>query len=470
MEPRFVSSMFVAPKKGGGQRPVINLKGLNNYLEYSTFKMEGIHMLRDLLRKRRLYVGIGPQGCLFHGFSLVTLPKIIKISVEENNVGICVPLRCLCQCSKSLYQNNETSGGLVAQNGGKANSPSGRHLNHGRDQTSCSSTYPISFQHSGKSRLCGELREVSHDSIPFDGIPGFPIGFHNYVSSFTRRKSSQDTTRVPEVLNSILPGIAQAYKVDRVAQQLHSRFLSSPPPSPPLTKRKESTFLLSNKLRKWNAPISSSTRRPNMVERQFAGLERQGLGKWGPRDGRRPTGMGSCLQWSTNGMSLDSFRKTTPHQLLRVDGGSLNSQSLHSTQNSSEGSFAYVQYDSSNIYQQNGGTRSPILWSLAFELWTWYIHIKTYFRHIPGSQNLLVDWEPRSVVDHSDWKLTIFQHIQRLWDPLETDLVASRLSYQIPRYASWRPDPGAEAVDAFTLVSTDGYAFSPFALVGRCLK
>lgn len=37
---------------------------------------------------------------------------------------------------------------------------------------------------------CGELREVSNDSIPFNGIPGFPNEFHNYVSSFTRRKSS----------------------------------------------------------------------------------------------------------------------------------------------------------------------------------------------------------------------------------------------------------------------------------------
>lgn len=117
MEAGFVSSLFMVPKKGGGQRPVINLKGLNNYLEYFHFKMEGIQMLRDLLRKRRLYVGIGPQGYLFHGFNLVTSPEISKNSMEDNNVEICVPPLWLCQCSKSLYQNNETSGGLVAQMG-----------------------------------------------------------------------------------------------------------------------------------------------------------------------------------------------------------------------------------------------------------------------------------------------------------------------------------------------------------------
>lgn len=114
MEPGFVSSLFMVPKKGVGQRPVINLKGPNNHLDYSHFKMEGIHVLRDFLRKRRLYFGIGPQRCLFHGFSLVTSPEISKISMEENNVAICVPPLWLCQCSKSLYQNNETGGGLVA--------------------------------------------------------------------------------------------------------------------------------------------------------------------------------------------------------------------------------------------------------------------------------------------------------------------------------------------------------------------
>ena len=123
-----------------------------------------------------------------------------------------------------------------------------------------------------------------------------------------------------------------------------------------------------------------------------------------------------------------------------------------------------------------GGTRSPILSGLAFELWSWCLQCQNSLmaRHIPGIQNLQADQESRTVVDHSDWKLKpeIFQCIQRLWGPLEIDLFASRLSYQIPRYASWRPDPGAETVDVFTLdwAQLTGYAFPPFALVGRCLK
>jgi hypothetical protein len=46
----FLSTLFVVPKKGGGHRPIFNLKQLNHFVQYEHFKMEGIHMLRDLLQ------------------------------------------------------------------------------------------------------------------------------------------------------------------------------------------------------------------------------------------------------------------------------------------------------------------------------------------------------------------------------------------------------------------------------------
>ena len=50
-QPGFYSNLFLVPKKDGGQRPVINLKALNNFVIKEHFKMEGIHTLKDLLRK-----------------------------------------------------------------------------------------------------------------------------------------------------------------------------------------------------------------------------------------------------------------------------------------------------------------------------------------------------------------------------------------------------------------------------------
>jgi len=47
----FVSQIFLVEKKGGGQRPVINLKALNQFVRVEHFKMEGLHLLPDLLKQ-----------------------------------------------------------------------------------------------------------------------------------------------------------------------------------------------------------------------------------------------------------------------------------------------------------------------------------------------------------------------------------------------------------------------------------
>ena len=56
--PGFVSTLFIVPKKGGGLRPVINLKPLNYFIPYEHFKMESIVMLKDLLTKGDFMVKI----------------------------------------------------------------------------------------------------------------------------------------------------------------------------------------------------------------------------------------------------------------------------------------------------------------------------------------------------------------------------------------------------------------------------
>ena len=47
----FFSRVFLVPKKDGQVRPVLNLRPLNQFLSHSHFKMEGMHVVRDLLQK-----------------------------------------------------------------------------------------------------------------------------------------------------------------------------------------------------------------------------------------------------------------------------------------------------------------------------------------------------------------------------------------------------------------------------------
>ena len=64
-EDGFLSSIFLVPKKDGGHRPIINLKRLNNFIPHHHFKMEGIHMLKDLLRQGDLMAKIDLKDAYF---------------------------------------------------------------------------------------------------------------------------------------------------------------------------------------------------------------------------------------------------------------------------------------------------------------------------------------------------------------------------------------------------------------------
>ena len=46
---KFLSNLFLVNKDGGYQ-PVINLKFLNSFIPYQRFKMEGMHLIKDLLQ------------------------------------------------------------------------------------------------------------------------------------------------------------------------------------------------------------------------------------------------------------------------------------------------------------------------------------------------------------------------------------------------------------------------------------
>ena len=46
---QYISNIFLISKKDGGNRPVINLKHLNNFIPCQRFKMEGLNLLQSML-------------------------------------------------------------------------------------------------------------------------------------------------------------------------------------------------------------------------------------------------------------------------------------------------------------------------------------------------------------------------------------------------------------------------------------
>ena len=122
-----------------------------------------------------------------------------------------------------------------------------------------------------------------------------------------------------------------------------------------------------------------------------------------------------------------------------------------------------------------GGSKSQDCNELAKQLWKWCIarNIWVSVVHLPGVQNIVADRKSRVFEDQTEWMLdrVIFRELYSEFNPT-IDLFASRNNAQLPRYVSWFPDPGAEAVDALSLdwSALNFYAFPPFCIIGKCLQ
>ena len=121
-----------------------------------------------------------------------------------------------------------------------------------------------------------------------------------------------------------------------------------------------------------------------------------------------------------------------------------------------------------------GGTKFSCN-SVARQIWLWcYKNNNWVAAHLPGKDNVTADKQSRSTHDNVEWKLNpmLFSKICDRWGKPDIDLFASRLNNQTQKYCSWKPDPGAVAVDALSIDwgSLYFYAFPPFNMVGRVLR
>ena len=127
-------------------------------------------------------------------------------------------------------------------------------------------------------------------------------------------------------------------------------------------------------------------------------------------------------------------------------------------------------------YLNNLGGPKEDLNEIARKIWSWCYRHNNWITatHLPGVLNTTADTESRSVHDNTEWKLhpKLFDKICQKFGTPDIDLFASRLNNQLARYCSWKPDPGASAVDCMSehWGQYFFYAFPHFNMIGRVLK
>lgn len=123
------------------------------------------------------------------------------------------------------------------------------------------------------------------------------------------------------------------------------------------------------------------------------------------------------------------------------------------------------------------GVRYTHLHHIAKEIWQWCEsrNLWIYATYINTKDNIIADFESRKELGNTEWELndTHFQKIVSIFGEPSIDLFASRTNSKCQDYVSWHPDPGAIAVDAFTVCWSNYhlfYAFPPFSMVLKTLE
>ncbi|XP_078534007.1 uncharacterized protein LOC144820300 [Lissotriton helveticus] len=171
----FLSNIFLVEKKDKGFRPVINLRSFNEWLIYRHFKMEGIHLLRDLLlqndwlvrldlKDAYLSVPIYPPHCRFLQF--LWRDQIYKLILYS-------PLWSFLS-TLVLYQTPTTRGGTSSHHGISSNNLLGRHSSYESVQGSSPPTPSGDHIYASISGICHQRPEIRFGPSARNDFSGFP--------------------------------------------------------------------------------------------------------------------------------------------------------------------------------------------------------------------------------------------------------------------------------------------------------
>ena len=103
-----------------------------------------------------------------------------------------------------------------------------------------------------------------------------------------------------------------------------------------------------------------------------------------------------------------------------------------------------------------GGLHSPVCNDITLSIWGWAKARNNWLStaFIPGVENTVADFHSRNFRDNTEWMLNpvVFQSITRIYFAPDIDMFASRLKSQLHPFVSWKPEPGAWAINAFYLL------------------
>ena len=476
----YISTIFTRPKKNGTHRVILNLKELNQQVDYHHFKMDTIHTCVELLTKGAYMASLDLRDAYYSVPIHKDFQKYLKFQWGSCLYqftclpnGLASAPRIFTKLMKPVYSHLRLKGHISSPYLDDSFLVADTYQDCVTNvQDTLSLLKSLGFViHDEKSQI-RPVQVIEHLGFIFDSmnmtvtVNIAKIQKLQSQAHFVLTKVNPTIREVAGLIGmmvSCFPGVEHGQLYYRRLEMLKAECLKKNFGN--FDAKMMLDFNTRSDIRWWvknvgqGKQISHGT--PVLELKTDASLDGWGAflahsrtgGRWNQLEREQVINVLECKAIL---YGLQSFRKDVRNKHILVKSDNTTA-------------VAYINH--------MGGSVSEMCNNVSRETWEWCISQDIWITaaHIPGKANVEADWESRNFNDQSHWKLNVnvFEKICAAFGKPDVDLFASRLNFQCKPFVSWRPDPEADAIDAFTVdwnQYSNVYIFPPFSLLNRVLQ
>lgn len=474
---QFVSSIFLVPKSNGEKRLILNLKKLNKFVNISHFKMEDIRTAIKLMTKNSYMVNLDLKEAYFLVPIHKNHTKYLRFFFEGTLYEFLVLPFGLSSAPHAFTKIMKPVTAYLRSQGYKSVFYLDDSCYFGNNYEDCMKNLNATIK--CLTNLGFVINYKKSNLVPSKTCQflGFILNSTNMTLELPLKKKNDILLRTNEMLSIVELPVrsfarylgtltaacpAVAYGWGHTKSLERARYLALLH-----NENYDQTMQIPSDIHDdllwWKKSILCTVNpiRPNNFYLEI--FSDASLIGWGSAcEGERIGGSWNCderhhhinnLELLAAFFGLKSFAKKcyNCHILLRIDNTT---------------AITYI--------NRMGGVKYPHLNEIARKIWLWCEDRKIFLfaSYIKSSENTDADFESRNI--DIEWELhsNAFRDIVEKYGKPEIDLFASRINAKCKKYISWKRDPYAFNVDAFTIKWDNMffYAFPPFSLILKALQ
>jgi ribonuclease HI len=478
--PGFYSTFFLVPKKDGGQRPVLNLKRLNKFVQVKSFKMQTLQLVLAQLHQGDWLASLDLKDAYFHvpvhpdyrkymrfeflgnlyqfkvlPFGLSTAPRVFtKILapviglLHQKGIYIYPYLDdCLIVAkSKHMLQRALITTQEVLMQAGFV-------INFKKSHLSPVQRLKFLGLEIDTTLAAAFLPELRAQQLVLCCQRFMRVGQYQSIKMFLRLLGLMAATLLAVPYARLYMRPIQLYMNQNRDAKIHSlsHKIMIPCKLVPVFRWWASMSNLTQGL-PWNPPSPSVTLTTDASLKAWGGHlgDLRVQGRWTPLQSLNHI---NVLEMLAVFKALKAFQVTHQTVLVQTDNTTV---------------ISYI--------NKAGGTKSLQLCHLTWDLFAWCREHQVQLQavHIPGTMNVVADRLSRHLASPTEWELNtqVVSKLFQLWGTPQMDLFATDQNKKLPLFCSLFPHSQAFHQDALALSWNRlfGYAFPPLAILNQVVR